>query len=57
MTTNEKLDQITAKIRAEIKTGILPQTIKARLITNGASHDLATKLLTLAELEVFAETV
>jgi hypothetical protein len=50
MTTNEQLSQLTETLAAEIKAGILPSTIKARLINNGASEEFATKMTRIAEL-------
>lgn len=51
MTTQEQLDQLTATLAAEIKAGILPQAIKARLVNNGASEELAEKVARIAELK------
>jgi hypothetical protein len=50
MTTQEQLSKLTTSLAEEIKGGVLPSTIKARLINNGASEELATKVTRIAEL-------
>ena len=47
----DALNELTSTLAAEIKAGILPSTIKVRLINNGAPEELATKLARIAELK------
>ena len=54
MNNEQHLAQLTETLAAEIKAGILPKTIKARLMNNGASEELATKVARIAELEAAA---
>ena len=51
MTTQEQLEQLTDTLAEEIKAGILPQTIKGRLMNNGAPEELAEKVARIAELK------
>lgn len=51
MTTQEQLAQLTATLAEEIKAGILPKTIKARLMNIGTPEELAEKIARIAELE------
>ena len=37
-------------LAADIKAGVTKSTIKARLLNNGASEELATKITRLAEI-------
>ena len=51
MKSTEQLNQLTESLAAEIKQGVLPQAIKSRLINNGASEELATKLTRIVKLQ------
>lgn len=51
MNLQEKVHELAQALANEIKAGVLPSTIKARLINNGACEELAQKVTRIAEIK------